>query len=146
MNRLAMTSLALLLTAAADPPASIDGLPIGGLAPQSLPPRGCAAYLFSIGATRTLAAVVAAEPASLRLSLGGRPVDLPRIDGVPPGAYGLPAMARYGGSGITATVDLSIAERRDLARGAVVPQASLRLEREGQDTVVVPMAGMVGCA
>ena len=49
--------IALLLALLADPPASIDDLPIGGLAPQALPTRGCAAYLFTGGATRALAAM-----------------------------------------------------------------------------------------
>ena len=36
--------------------------------------------------------------------------------------------------------------RKDLAQGAVVPAATLRLDRPGKDSVVLPVAGIIGCA
>jgi hypothetical protein len=33
-----------------------------------------------------------------------------------------------------------------LKDGAAVPEATLRIDRTGQDSVVVPVAGLVGCA
>ena len=48
-----------------------DGLPIDVLKPQALPARGCAAYLFAKGDTPAFVAMASADPAQLRISIGG---------------------------------------------------------------------------
>lgn len=137
--------LLALLLAAAPAPRSIDGLPIGELPRQALPARGCAAYLFTVGQTRVLAAKLSADPAALRLAMGGQIVDLARSDGGATGAYGLPGTATYAGALGRASINLTVAQRRDLAQGASAT-ATLTLDRQGQDAIVIPLAGLVGCA
>lgn len=138
---------ALFLLAAGDPPTSIDGLPLGGLVPQSLPSKGCAAYLFSTGRTRTLAAVAQGEGGSLRISLDGRVADLPRVtQGAVGGGYGFTTDAAYRAGDVTATLQMTIVERPDLRQGGGVPDATLRIDRPGADTLILPLAGLIGCA
>ncbi|RDE05287.1 hypothetical protein [Sphingomonas aracearum] len=127
-------------------PASIDGLPIGALPRQSLPARGCAAYLWSAGVTKVLIAMAGADPAQLRLSLNGKITDLPRTAQRGGGLFGLSETNEYAAGGITAVLDLSITTRGDVTRGALVPQGTLRLDQPGADSVVVPLGGLIGCA
>ncbi|MBW6526038.1 hypothetical protein KZ813_04235 [Sphingomonas sp. RHCKR7] len=138
--------LALAQAAPALPPDSIDGLPLGTLPRQELPARGCAAYLFSTGQVRGLAAMVTGDPATLRIALDGTVRDLARAGAAGTVSLGLNAESVYRGGEVTATVQLTIESRPNLNNGAAVPSATLRLDRVGQDTVVVPLAGLVGCA
>ena len=137
-------SLLPLLLQAAIP--SIDGLPVGGLSPQTLPKQGCAAYLFSTGQTRTLAAVATMEPASLRIALDNAVVDLPRVEASGTQPLNIPSQLRYAAGEISATLDLTVEQRPNLNAGAAVPRAALRVDRTGKDTIVMPLAGLIGCA
>ncbi|MDR6787042.1 hypothetical protein J2Y58_000380 [Sphingomonas sp. BE138] len=133
-------------TPAAAPATGIDGLPIGALPPQALPARGCAAYLFSTGTTRVLAAMATADPATLRIMIDGRTLDLARTGATGTAPLGFNAENVYRGGDVVATVQMTIELRQNLTAGAAVPSATLRLDREGSDTLVVPLAGLVGCA
>jgi hypothetical protein len=141
-----LLALAQATAAPAPPPDSIDGLPLSTLPRQELPARGCAAYLFSTGQTRGLAAVVTADPASLRIALDGAVRDLARTAAAGNAAFGFNGETVYRGGEVSATVTLTIEQRPNLNNGAAVPSAALRLDRVGQDTLVVPLAGLVGCA
>lgn len=137
----------LLLAAAPQAsPQSIDGLPIGAIPPQELPRHGCAAYLWTASGTRALVAMAQADPATLRLSVGGTIVDLERTAQSGAAGYGFSANNAYGGGSTTAELTMRIETRESLSRGAVVPEATLRLDRAGQDTIVVPVSGLIGCA
>ncbi|MFK3888155.1 hypothetical protein [Sphingomonas sp. NPDC079357] len=136
----------LLAAQVAAPSSGIDGLPIGALPQQALPARGCAAYLFSTGTTRTLAAMATADPGTLRLSVDGKMIDLPRTGATGNAQLGLNAESVYRLGDIVATVQMTVELRQNLTAGAAVPVATLRLDRDGRDTVVVPLAGLVGCA
>jgi len=141
--------IALLLALLADPPAppaSIDGLPIGGLAQQSLPARGCAAYLFSAGATRTLAAMVTAEPGSIRLALDGVVADYPRVGGSGSPDMGFAPVSEYRLGEVSATLEMAVTHRADLTDGALVSSATLRIDRGAKDGIVLPLGGLIGCA
>lgn len=120
-----MILLPLLLQAA--PPV------LGALDRQALPARGCAAYLWSV-TDRSFVGVAGADPASLRLKIDGKVVDLPRAAQVGQGGYGLAATSTYEGAGVAAT------------QGALVPQATLTLRRTGADELVQPLGGLIGCA
>lgn len=135
--------IAALLLLALQGAAAIDGLPIGALPRQDLPKRGCAAYLFTVGPTRAFAAM--ASPASLRIALDGKAVDLARAGGGGAEAHGLSRDGQYRADGIVARLSMTIVDRPDLAQGAAVTDAVLTLERAGKDAVAVPLAGMVGC-
>jgi hypothetical protein len=137
---------ALALLAAADPPRSIDGLPVGGLPRQALPARGCAAYLFTTGPTRALVAMATADPAQIRIALDGRIADFARAAQVGDGGFGFARTTTYAAADTALTLDLTIATRADLRDGAVVPEATIRIERAGRDGIVLPVAGMIGCA
>ncbi|MEH3121452.1 MAG: hypothetical protein PGN16_05610 [Sphingomonas phyllosphaerae] len=107
---------------------------------------GCAAYLFSTGTTRTLAALATADPATLRLSIDGKLIDLPRTGATGNAPLGFNAETVYRAGDMVATVQMTVELRQNLTEGGAVPTATLRLDREGRDTVIVPLAGLVGCA
>ncbi len=136
--------------AASAPPASIDGLPIGAIPRQDLPAKGCAAYLWTAdgsgSGTRALVAMAQADPARLRLSIGGTIVDLERGGQVGAGGFGFADTGDYGGGGVTARLTMKIETRASISGGAAVPEGVLQLDRAGQDSIVVPVAGIIGCA
>ncbi|WP_267382144.1 MULTISPECIES: hypothetical protein [unclassified Sphingomonas] len=119
-------------------------LPLGPIGKQALPAKGCAAFLWS-PADRTLIAMATADPARLRLSIDGRETDVPLVAAQGPGGFGFSGSTQYRAGDVTATLDLTIAERADLTAGAAIPSATLRLERVGKDMVVMPLAGLIGC-
>jgi len=128
------------------PPESVDGLPIGGLAKQALPAKGCAAYLFSTtGPKRVLVAMATADPATLRIAIDGKTVDYARIAQSGGGGFGFAGTTEYRGGDVTATLQMTITTRGDLTGGAAVPEATLRIDRAGRDSVVLPAAGLIGC-
>lgn len=123
--------------------ASVDGLPLGELAPQALPASGCAAYLFTAGAKRYFVAM--ATPGQLRLALNGTSTDLPRGAQTGAAGYGLAAETEYRAGDVAAALSLTIADRADLRDGALVPAATLRIDRPGKDGAVIPLVGLIGC-
>ena len=136
--------LALQVAAATPaPPAPVLG-PIGK---QALPASGCAAFLWSLAGDRTLVAMAAATPPRIRLALDGKPpADFAWAseDGVP--LLGLAPVTTYKAGDVTVTLALTIATRPDLAAGGLVSQGTLTVERPSRDSVVLPVAGLVGCA
>ncbi|GAA3717202.1 hypothetical protein GCM10022268_26960 [Sphingomonas cynarae] len=139
--------LALQAAAVAAPPATLPAtspLP-DALERQSLPERGCAAYLWSV-ADRKLVAVAGADPARLRLALGGKPADLARVAQMGSGEFGLGGTGDYRLGDITARLEMTVTTRPDLTEGGGVPQGMLTIARGGADQVIVPVAGLIGCA
>jgi len=118
----------------------------GALPRQALPAAGCAAFLWSAGADRRLVAVAGAAAGTLRVSLDGKPVDLARVGPAGPDAFGLGGAAEYRAGTDAARLDLEVATRADLTGGGLVPAGTLTLERAGADAVVLPVAGLIGCA
>lgn len=116
---------------------------LGTLPRQQLPERGCAAYLWTVQDQRFVAMV---EPTRLRLSLDGKVIDLAATEAAGGGALGLASSTRYAGNGVTAMVTMTIAQRETLQDGAIVSDASLSIARTGQDEIIVPVGGLVGCA
>ncbi|WP_244624566.1 hypothetical protein [Sphingomonas sp. So64.6b] len=150
-----MISIALLVLLAAEkpkpapppppPPASIDGLPIGGIPRQDLPATGCAAYLWSGGSSRAFVAMARADAASVRLSIDGQQIDMPRTAQHGDGGFGFAAVTEYEAGGTKAVLDMTITTRGDLKDGAAVPEATLRIERAGKDSIILPVMGLIGC-
>ena len=137
---------ALTQAAPAAPAPSIDGLPIGAIPRQDLPARGCAAYLWTATGTRALVAMAQADPARLRLSIGGTIVDLERSAQLGAGGFGFAETNDYGGGSTAAKLTMKIETRGSIVAGAMVPEGILQIDRAGQDSVVIPVAGMIGCA
>lgn len=134
-----------MLVAAQAAPSGIDGTGLAPLPRQALPARGCAAYLWSASGERTLVAMVTADPGQLRLSLGGTLADLPRTGQQGEAGFGFYDNAVYGAGDVVATLDMTVTARGDLKDGAAVPSGTLRLDRAGQDGVVLPITGLIGC-
>ena len=120
-------------------------LSVGALPQQALPTTGCAAYLWTVAEPRQLVAMASAEPATLRVQIDGKPMDMQRTAAEGIAGRGLAAVSRYGGGDATASLELTAVERPDLKDGAVVPDAMLTVARAGTDTVVMPVAGLIGC-
>lgn len=135
--------IALLLLAAAP---VVDGTPLGVLAPQALPANGCAAYLFTADGTKRFVAMARADTGTLRLVVDGGTIDAARGTQAGASGFGFAATTEYRGAGLTATLDLTTEPRANLTAGATVPQATLRLDREGKDGIAVPLVGIIGCA
>ena len=126
--------------------ASVDGLPFGEIPQQRLPASGCAAYLWSKGTTHVLVAMASADPAQLRLSLGGTIADYPRTAQQGAAGFGFDRTTTYGAGEVTAILDMAIQAQSDLTQGAEVSTGTLTLTRPGQDTVILPVGGLIGCA
>ena len=135
--------MALQAAAPAMPPSS--GPPLAAIGPQALPAKGCAAYLWSAAGDRQLVAMATAQPGALRLALDGRPTDLARIEAGAPAPLGFTADATYRGGDVTATLAMQVVVRENLTQGAQVTDGILTVERAGHDTIVLPVAGLVGC-
>ncbi len=138
--------VALLALQAATPAPAANALPLpGALAPQSLPERGCAAYLWSV-ADRKMVAMAGADPARLRLALNGRTADYARVAQVGGGEFGLGGTGEYRLGDVDIRLEMTVVTRPDLTDGGSVPQGMLTIVRPGADEVIVPVAGMIGCA
>jgi hypothetical protein len=126
--------------------ASIDGLPIGAIPKQDMPAKGCAAFLWTRGPSQAMIAMAVAEPAKIRLTIDGKVQDFAMSAQDGTGGYGFSHTTEYKGGDVTATLDMTIAGETSLANGARIGDATLRIERPGRDTVVVPAGGLIGCA
>ena len=126
--------------------ASVDGLPIGSIPKQDLPAKGCAAYLWTRGPSQALVAMAVADPATIRLAIDGKVQDFALSAQNGEGGYGFSHTTEYKGGDVTATLEMTIAGETNLANGARIGDATLRIERPGRDTVVVPAGGLIGCA
>ena len=133
-----MMTLALLML-------QVAAQPLGSIGKQDLPKKGCAAYLWSTG-DRQLVALAGADPAQLRIAIGGKTIDLARASQEGAATLGLPSRQQFRRDAITATLDLTVEITPNLQRGARVPEGLLTIERPGQDVALVPVAGLVGCA
>ena len=136
-----MISLALLLAlqAAANPGPG----PLGAIGKQKLPAKGCAAYLWSMDAGRQLVAMATADPGQIRLAIDGKTTDYAMATQSP--AIGFGGVTQYRGGDVTATLDMAVSVRADISAGATVTSATLRIDRPGRDTVVMPVGGLIGC-
>ena len=143
-----MVSLALMLalqTATPAPTATPGPGPLGAIGTQKLPAKGCAAYLWSVDAGRQLVAMATADPAQIRLAIDGKANDYAMTTQSPAIGFGFGGVTQYRGGDVTATLDMAVAVRADISAGATVTSATLRIDRPGRDTVVMPVGGLVGC-
>lgn len=127
-------------------PRSVDGLPIGAIPKQELPQTGCATFLWTATQTRTLVAMLTADPARIRFAPDGKLTDLVRTGQNGPGDFGFLAHTDYAGGDLKVTVEMAIVRRGDLTQGALTDGATLTFSREGGDSIIVPVIGIIGCA
>ena len=141
-----LLALALQAAAPAAPPIVSAAAPLlGPIGQQALPAKGCAAYLWST-ADRQLVAMASVDRGTLRVSVGGKTIDLARsaVSGTAP--LGFAASTEYRGEGMSARLTMAVVQQEGLTAGARVPSGALHIDRPGADGVVVPVAGLIGCA
>jgi len=129
-----------------DPLSSVDGLPISALPPQHLPAKGCAAFLWTRTPSMALVAMATTDPASLRLTIDGKAVDLPISAQNGIGGLGYSQITEYKGSGATATLQATVKTDASAPKSGSIADATLRIDRTGQASVIIPVAGAIGCA
>ncbi len=140
--------LALQVAAAPPPPPTggIDGSPFEPIPRQQLPATGCAAFLWSVGTRHDLVAMASADAGRLRLSIDGRLVDLARADQAGAATFGFAGTSQYRAAGVDVTLAMTVTADPNLSQGGTVPSATLTLVRPDRDSVVLPAAGLIGCA
>ena len=110
-------------------------------------PRGGVGWsAVVLGLAIPTGAMAQADPGRLRLSIGGTMTDLDRSAQSGAGGFGFGESNDYGAAGISAKLTMKIETRESISSGAVVTEGLLQLDRAGQDTVVVPVGGLIGCA
>jgi hypothetical protein len=125
---------------------SVDGLPISALPPQQLPAKGCAAFLWTRTPSMALVAMATTDPASLRLTIDGKVADLPISAQNGIGGLGYSQVIEYRGKGTTATLQIVVKTDASTPKSGSISDATLRLDRAGRSSVVIPVAGAIGCA
>lgn len=125
---------------------SVDGLAISALPPQRLPAKGCAAFLWTRTPSMALVAMATTDPASLRLMIDGKAVDLPISAQNGIGGLGYSQITEYKGSGATATLQATVKTDASAPKSGSIADATLRIDRTGQASVIIPVAGAIGCA
>jgi hypothetical protein len=125
---------------------SVDGLPISALPPQRLPAKGCAAFLWTRTPSMALVAMATTDPASLRLTIDGTVADLPISAQNGIGGLGYSQITEYRGKGTTATLQIVVKTDASTPKSGSISDATLRIDRAGKPSVVIPVAGAIGCA
>jgi len=125
---------------------AVDGLPIGAIPKQELPEKGCAAFLWTKTPSGALVVMLTSDPAQIRFAPGGVVTDLVRTTQSGLGGAGFAGNTEYAGADLHVVVDMEILLRDDLKEGAAVPVGTLRVDRVGQDSIIVPVAGIIGCS
>lgn len=127
-------------------PTSIDGLPIGAIPQQEMPARGCAAFLWSKTPTTALVAMLTTDPAQVRFAPAGTVTDLVRVAQSGGGGHGFASSTDYAGGDWRLTVAIEVVDRADLVGGAAIPTGTITLTRTGQDSIILPVAGVLACS
>lgn len=125
-------------------------LPLDELPPQRLAPQQCALFLWDRDSQRRIAMASSAPPApaagaspGLTIVTGGRIQRLAATDSAGVPVLGFAPHASYRGGDLTITTDLGIEPTP--VGGAIVRDGTLTLTLADGTTVVVPVAGLIGC-
>ena len=131
---------------AIDPTSSVDGLPISALPAQRLPAKGCAAFLWTRTPSMALVAMATTDPAALRVTIDGKVADLAISAQNGIGGLGYSQITEYKGGGATATLQITVKTDASAPNSGSIADATLRIDRTGQTSVTIPVAGAIGCA
>lgn len=93
-----------------------------------------------------LVAMATTDPASLRLMVDGKVVDLPISAQNGIGGLGYSQITEYKGAGTTATLQVVVKSDAGTPKSGSISDATLRIDHAGRASVVIPVAGAIGCA
>ena len=126
----------------AEPPV----LPLGELPVQTLPAGRCALFLWDRqGDAGRRIVMVTYGPPQARVRIGGKVADLSQVSAGEPVLLGFAARARYAGAGVTLDLDLALDPNASVTGGAMIREGAAALTGADGATVVVPVAGLIGC-
>lgn len=127
-------------------PAPNDGgVPFGELAPQKLASGQCALFLWANTAPARRILMATQNPASARVVMKGKTVDLPLTAWDGDQVMGLYEQQTFSGDGLTLTVRFRAEAPRGLVGGVVARDGSVELKDAAGWETVVPAAGMIAC-
>ncbi|MBX3479206.1 MAG: hypothetical protein KF842_02320 [Caulobacter sp.] len=127
------------------PPLDNGGLAFAELPPQELAAGQCALFLWARTSPPRRFLMATQNPASARVSLDGRTLDLPLSAWDGEAVYGVHETQTFAGEGVTLTVRFTAEERKGLVGGLVVPSASVEYRDAAGWETVIPAAGMIAC-
>ena len=127
------------------PPLDNAGLVFAELPPQELASGQCVLFLWARTSPARRFLMATQNPASARVSLNGRTMDLPLTEWDGESAYGLHEVQVFSGEGITLTVRFTAEARKGLVGGMVAPEASVEYRDAAGWETVIPAAGMLAC-
>ena len=78
--------------------------------------------------------------------IDGKAVDLPISAQNGIGGLGYSQITEYKGSGATATLQATVKTDASAPKSGSIADATLRIDRTGQASVIIPVAGAIGCA
>ena len=142
----ARTPAALPVPRIIDPRAGVDGLPIAALPPQTLPAKGCAAFLWTRTPSMAPVAMATTDPAMLRLSIDGKVSDLPISAQNGIGGLGFSQVTEYKNADVTATLQGTVRTDAGAPKSGSISDALLRIDRADHDSFTIPVAGAITCA
>ena len=149
---LTIAAVALTATAALaapktqNAPAPNDGgVPFGELAQQKLAPGQCALFLWANTSPARRILMATQNPASARVVMKGRTLDLPLTAWDGEQVMGLYEEQTFTGEGLTLTVRFRGETPNGLIGGVVARDGSVELKDATGWETVVPAAGMIAC-
>jgi hypothetical protein len=119
--------------------------PLAELPTQQLGTGQCALVLWSRQATPTRLVVALDQPAVARIRAKGRVIELARVLQSGPTLHGQFSEQEYRAEGISLEISFAAGEIRQLAGGAVVPSAVIRMADAAGWTSVIPASGLIAC-
>jgi|GEM_PF-1676574 len=127
------------------PPLDNAGLIFAEIPPQELASGQCALFLWARTSPARRFLMATQNPASARVSLNGKTLDLPLTEWDGDSVYGLYEVQVFSGEGITLTVRFTAEARKGLVGGLVAPEASVEYRDAAGWETVIPAAGILAC-
>lgn len=127
------------------PARTAGGLPLGEAPAVRLQSGQCALALWTLGAPATRIAIAVSQPASLRVNVNGRGLDLARSDYDGDPVFGHYPRQTWAGDGVLLTLRTGFSTREGMVGGAVTQDATLGYRGPDGEEMVIPVSGLVAC-
>ncbi|MDX2223656.1 MAG: hypothetical protein SFV21_12960 [Rhodospirillaceae bacterium] len=118
---------------------------IGELPAQSLRKGKCGLFLWTRTVDRKLVFFAESGDTSARMPIDGRQQYIPRVNAEGESVLGQPAQQAYVWRDLRVDVAIQFERRAGLARGAVVPQGTLKVSGRDGWEYLLPVGGLVAC-